>query len=221
MESSKPDALTRGTRVLIVDDDALFRRGVREHLEARGVDVVGEAEDEERTVALAAATSPDVVLMNSKLQGASSADPIKRLCAAAPGTRVLIMTDSADLDVVEPISAGACGFLLKYEEGDRILAAIAAAARGESPVSPTIASTLIRRVRDQRTPAAGREAPVLTVRERQVLDLIVEGKDNNEIAAQLVISPETVKSHVSAILEKLQVENRVQAAVAAVRAGIV
>jgi DNA-binding NarL/FixJ family response regulator len=133
-----------------------------------------------------------------------------------------MLTLSTEEEVVtDAIIAGACGFLLKDAEGDQILAAIAAAAAGESPLSPRIASALIQRVRErERPPASDRgDRPTLTTRERQVLSLIVEGKDNNEIAAELVISPETVKTHVSTILEKLQVDNRVQAAVEAVRAG--
>ncbi len=206
---------------MIVDDHGLFRRGLREHLEASGLDVVGEAEDGDGAVTVAIESEPDVVLMSSSMQGVSSADATRRLRAAVPAAPVLMLTVSVEEEMLaEALRAGASGFLMRNDEGDQIVAAIAAAARGESPVSPRVATTLIRSVREHGAPAAGAEAPVLTMRERQVLDLIVEGKENNEIAAQLVISPETVKSHVSAILEKLGVENRVQAAVAAVRAGL-
>lgn len=220
---SKPGSSAAGIRVLIVDDQALFRRGLREHLEASGLDVVGEAEDADGAVALAVETEPEVVLMDVWMPGGSGIDATRRLRVAVPGAQVLMLTVSTEEEVVaEAIMAGACGYLLKDAEGDQILAAIAAAAAGESPLSPRIASALIQRVREQERPPAsnGGDRPTLTTRERQVLSLIVEGKENNEIAAELVISSETVKTHVSTILEKLQVDNRVQAAVEAVRAGL-
>ncbi len=136
---------------------------------------------------------------------------------------MLILTVSTEEEVVaEAIMAGACGYLLKDAGGDQILAAIAAAAAGESALSPRIASALIQRVREREPPPASEvgDRPTLTRREREVLSLIVEGRENNEIAAELVISPETVKTHVSSILEKLKADNRVQAAVEAVRAGL-
>jgi DNA-binding NarL/FixJ family response regulator len=210
-----------GIRVLIVDDHELFRRGLGDHLEASGLEVVDEAEDVEDAVTLALEAEPDVVVMDIRLDGTSSVNAIRRLRAEVPSAQVLVLTDSAQEDVVEALSAGACGALLKDEEGEVVVAAIAAAAAGESPLSPPIASALVSWVREHEPPSAGSDAPVLTARERQVLNLIVAGRDNSEIAAELVISPETVKTHVSAILEKLQVENRVQAAVAAVNAGLV
>lgn len=222
--SSQPDAPPAGIRVLIVDHHALFRRGLREHLEGSGVDVVGVAEDPAGAVALAAETEPDVVLMEIRMPGGSGIETTRRLLGAVPGARVLMLTIAADEDVVaKAIMAGACGYVLKDAGGDEILAAIAAAAGGESALSPRIASALIERVREREPPPAsqGGDGPMLTQREREVLSLIVEGRENNEIAVELVISPETVKSHVSSILEKLEADNRVQAAVAAVRAGLV
>jgi DNA-binding NarL/FixJ family response regulator len=207
--------------VLIVDDHAVFRLGLREHLEANGVDVVGEAEDGGRAVVLVTETTPDVVLMNASIRGASSVETTRALRAALPTAQILLVTASADGRALEALMAGACGCLLKDEDGDQILGAIAAAAAGESPLSPQVASALIRRVREREPRQIEPDAAMLTTRERQVLDLIVEGKDNSEIADQLVISPETVKTHVSAILEKLHVDNRVQAAVAAVSIGLV
>jgi len=210
-----------GIRVLIVDDHGLFRRGLGDHLEASGLEVVDEAENSEDAVTLALETEPDVVVMDIRLQGVSSVDAIRRLRAEVPSAQVLVLTVSAQEDVVEAISAGACGVLLKDEEGNQVVSAIAAAAAGESPLSPPIASALVSWVQQHDSPSAGSDAPTLTARERQVLGLIVAGRENSEIAAELFISPETVKTHVSAILEKLQVENRVQAAVAAVSAGLV
>ena len=222
MGSSKPGATTPGIRVLIVDDHALFRRGLREHLEASGLDVVGEAEDAASAVALTAETEPEVVLMDIWMPGGSGIDATRRLRATVPDTRVLIMTVSTEEEVVaEAILAGACGYLLKDAGGDEILAAIVAAAAGESALSPRIASVLIQRMREREPPATDDgDRPTLTRREREVLSLVVEGKDNNDIAAELVISAETVKTHVSSILVKLKADNRVQAAVKAVRAGL-
>lgn len=210
-----------GIRVAIVDDHALFRLGLREHLEAGGVEVVGEAEDGNGALTLTVETRPDVVLMNPSLKGQSSVETIGALRDAVPAAQVLMVTTSADDEALEGLTAGACGCVLKAEDGNQILSAIVAAGGGESPLSPRVASALIRRVREREPRLTAADAPMLTTRERQVLHLIVEGRDNNEIAEELVVSPETVKTHVSAILEKLQVENRVQAAVAAVSIGLV
>jgi DNA-binding NarL/FixJ family response regulator len=220
--SSKPGAAAAGIRILIVDDQALFRRGLREHLEASGLDVVGEAEDAAGAVALSARTQPEVILMDILMPGESGIDATRKLRVAVPDARVLMMAVfTEEEEVVEAIMAGACGYLLKDSEGHQILAAIAAAAGGESALSPRIASALIERVREHEPPASDRrDRPTLTSREREVLSLIVEGKENNEIAAELVISLETVKTHVSTVFEKLKAENRVQAAVEAVRSGL-
>lgn len=218
----KPSA--SGVRVLIVDDHELFRRALREHLEANGVDVVGEAHDAEGAVAVATETMPEVVLMDIRMPGGSGIDATRRLLEAVPGAQVLMLTiHTEDVVIAEAIMAGASGYLLKDAGGDQILAAIAAARSGETPLSPRIASALIRLIREREPPPATRsgELPRLTEREREVLGLIAEGRENNEIAAALVISPETVKTHVSSILEKLEADNRAQAAVTAVRAGLV
>jgi DNA-binding NarL/FixJ family response regulator len=214
-------ARAAGIRVLIVDDHALFRRALREHLEASGLDVVGEAEDAAGALALCVETEPEVVLMDTEMPGGSGIDATRSLRAAVPGTRVLMLTASTEEDVVvDALMAGACGYLLKDAEGDQILAGISAAADGGGALSPRIASILIRRVRERAPPRAAGGRARLTAREQEVLSLVVAGRDNTEIAAELVISPETVKSHVSSLLTKLEADNRVQAAVKAVRAGL-
>lgn len=207
---------------LIVDDDALFRRGLREHLESSGIGVVGEAADTTGALALAAEKEPDVILLAMRMPGDSVIDAVRQLRLEAPSAQLLLMADSPDdEEIVEAIMAGASGSLSKGSDGDEILAAVTAAASGENALSPEIISALIERAREHAPPPTGNEHPDLTDREREVLGLIVEGKDNNEIAAALVISPETVKSHVSTVLAKLGAGNRAEAGVKAVRAGLV
>ena len=153
MGSSKPDAKTAGIRVLIVDDHALFRRGLREHLEASGLNVVGEAEDAAGAVDLFAETEPEVILMDLRMPGG----PHRRdqgMLLAAPDAHILLMTVSTEEEkVIEAIIAGACGYLLKDSDGDQIVAAIGTASAGESALSPRIASALIERLRGARTTA--------------------------------------------------------------------
>jgi DNA-binding NarL/FixJ family response regulator len=223
--SNDASAGPAGIRVLIVDDDGLFRRGLREHLEASGLVVVGETADTTDAPALSAEKEPDVIIMSIRMHRDSGIDAVRQLRLAAPGAQVLLMADSPEEeadDVVEAILAGASGCLPKDSDGDQILAAVSAAAGGESALSPRIVSALIKRARVHEPPPASSasDRPTLTEREREVLGLIVEGKDNNEIAAVLVISPETVKTHVSTVLGKLGADNRAEAAVKAVRAGL-
>jgi DNA-binding NarL/FixJ family response regulator len=210
--------------VLIVDDHELFRRGMKELLDSSGFEVVGEAEDAAAAVALAAEMRPDVALMDINLPGASGIDATRRLRLTAPATQVVMLTVSPEEgDVTEAVLAGATGYLLKDSDPEVLLAGVSAAATGGSPLSPRIASDLLARLRAANLDPDPREGerPALTAREAEVLLLVVEGRDNSEIAAELVISAETVKSHVSSILEKLGVRNRIQAAVAAVRRGLI
>ena len=192
-------------------------------MEASGLNVVGEAEDAVGAVDLLPETEPEVILMDLGTAGGSSIDAIRGMRLAAPDARVLTMTVSTEEEkVMEAIIAGACGYLLKDSDGDQIVAAISTVAAGGSALSPRIASVLIERLRGHEPPPASGAGhlPALTRREREVLSLIVEGKDNNEIAAELVISPETVKTHVSTVLDKLEADNRLQAAVKSVRGGL-
>ena len=207
-----------------MDDHDLFRTGLRTLLEEQGVDVVGEAETGTKALEQIRETAPEVVVMDLNMPGISGVEATRQIAMIAPLTRVLVLTISdQDADVMDAIMAGACGYLLKDSSIDELLAGIGAAAQGESLVSPAIAAKVLQRLRA--TSSSPREAETirseLSEREVQVLKLIANGKDNAMIAAELHISPKTVKNHISNILMKLQIDNRIQAAVYAVRSGLV
>jgi DNA-binding NarL/FixJ family response regulator len=211
-------------RVAVADDHELFRRGLRELLEKHGFDVVGEASDGAEAIALAGQEIPDVVLMDISMPGTNGVEATRRIRIDTPHTRVVMLTVSTDEeDVNEAILAGASGYLLKDASIEAIISAVAAASRGEALLSPTIAGRLLQRIRaDELFSEVPPEAHLrLTDREREVLQLIAVGRDNSQIAEELFISVQTVKNHVGNILAKLEVENRIQAAVHAVRRRLV
>ncbi len=211
-------------RVLVVDDHDLFRTGLRNLLEEQGVNVVGEAENGETAIRLASNLAPDVVIMDLNMPGAGGVETTRRLSSLAPLSRVVVLTISADDDdVMNAVMAGACGYLLKDSSIQELIAGIRAASAGESLISPQIAAKVLQRLRAQSKDVDAAETirAELSDRELQVLKLIANGKDNAQIARELFISPKTVKNHISNILMKLQIENRIQAAVYAVRSGIV
>jgi DNA-binding NarL/FixJ family response regulator len=211
-------------RVLIVDDHDLFRTGLRNLLEEQGVQVVGEASGGTDAVRIVRELAPDVVVMDLNMPGMGGVDATRHITAIAPLTRVVMLTISdQDGDVMDAILAGACGYLLKDSSIQDLIAGIRAASRGESLISPTIASKVLQRVRatTAQPDIANQIRAELSDREIEVLKLIANGKDNAVIAADLHISPKTVKNHISNILMKLQIDNRIQAAVYAVRSGIV
>jgi DNA-binding NarL/FixJ family response regulator len=207
-----------------VDDHDLFRAGLRTLLEEQGVDIVGEADTGTKALAQIRETAPEVVVMDLNMPGISGVEATRQIAMIAPLTRVLVLTISdQDADVMDAILAGACGYLLKDSTIDELMAGIAAAAQGESLVSPAIAAKVLQRLRATTTSPRDAETirSELSDREIQVLKLIANGKDNAMIAAELHISPKTVKNHISNILMKLQIDNRIQAAVYAVRSGLV
>lgn len=215
MNSARP-------RVLVVDDHELFRQGLVTLLEERGVAVVGQAGLAEIGVERACELLPDVVLMDLSMPGMSGLEATQRLATAAPLVRVLVLTVAADdLHVMNALLAGAWGYLLKDAPIDRIIEGIEAAARGQFILSPGIAGHLVKRVLDPPAGASSLSGAGLTPRELEVLGLVARGMDNPDIAKTLYLSQHTVKNHVSSILVKLQVENRIQAAVRAVRGGLV
>lgn len=208
--------------VVVVDDQELFRRGITQLLEERGICVVGQAGLATDAIRQACDLQPDVVLMDLNMPGMSGVEATQRLTGTAPFVRVLVLTVAADdRHVMNALLAGACGYILKETPIAQIVDAIRAAARGESTISPRIASGLIRRLREPADSDPDRIGAELTDREREVLELLARGMANPQIASALYLSEHTVKNYVSSILTKLQVENRIQAAVRAVRAGIV
>ena len=209
--------------MLLVDDHALVRRGLRQLLEESGVDVVGEAADGRAAVPLALGLRPQVVLMDLNMPGASGLDATRELAERAPWIRIVILTISASAgDVLAAIAAGACGYLLKTTPLAELVGAVRGAADGQAIISPSIAALLVSRIREQERwqaiPATALDE--LSARELDVLRLLAEGRENAEIAAALYITPHTVKHHISSILTKLGLKNRVEAAVFAVRSGI-
>jgi two-component system NarL family response regulator len=208
--------------VLLVDDHRLFREGLRDLLTERGFEVVGEAKNAAQALSMAARSRPSVALMDINMPGASGIEAARQLVKRCPGTQIVMLTVSPEAaDVIESVQAGACGYLLKDASIEEIAAGIRAAADGESLLSPEVTADLLERVREAPAPRALPGAPRLTSRELEVLRLIAEGKPNPQISRQLGISEQTVKSHISNLLDKLGVENRVQAAVYAVRNGLI
>jgi DNA-binding NarL/FixJ family response regulator len=220
--TTTPDRLI--PRVLLVDDHDLFRTGLRNLLDDQDVEVVGECGNGTDALQAVRELAPDVVVMDLNMPGISGVEATRQISMVAPLTRVLVLTISdQDSDVMDAILAGACGYLLKDASITDLMQGIRSAAVGESLISPTIAAKVLQRVRA--TGGSRRDAELiqseLSARELQVLKLIANGKDNALIAAELHISPKTVKNHISNILMKLQIENRIQAAVYAVRSGLV
>jgi two-component system nitrate/nitrite response regulator NarL len=235
-------ASTDALRVVIADDHQLFREGLRGMLQDAGMEVVGEATDGAEAAALVKELRPEVAVLDLNMPGTSGLQALRRIARSNPDIQTVVLTVSAeDDDVVEALAAGACGYLLKDTHVDRLADGIRQAAAGHMVLSGEVASALIVRVRAEvdahgggagaeRDGASGAETavaeaveerPALTPREREVLRLIVEGADNVAIGKALSISPHTVKQYVTNIFEKLGVHSRVQAAVHAVRAGLV
>ena len=204
-------------QVLITDDHKVVRRGLRGFLELDPeLEVVGEASNGEEAVELARSLKPDVVLMDllmPEMDGIEATGEIRR---ELPEVEVVALTSVLeDASVTEAIRAGAIGYLLKTTDADELCEAIRAAAAGKVQLAPEAAARLMREVRVPESTEA------LTERETEVLELIARGKTNNQIAHELFIGEATVKSHVHSILSKLNVSSRTQAALYAVRVGLV
>jgi DNA-binding NarL/FixJ family response regulator len=223
-EPTTPRPTAETLRVLLVDDHDLFRTGLRNLLEEQGVQVIGEAADGQQAIRMVRELAPDVVVMDLNMPGMTGVEATRQVTTLAPLTRVVVLTISdQDEDVMNAILAGACGYLMKDSSIQDLMQGIRAAAVGESLISPHIAAKVLQRMRATGTSEqdAATIRAELSDREIEVLKLIANGKDNAQIAGELHISPKTVKNHISNILMKLQIDNRIQAAVYAVRSGIV
>ncbi len=210
-------------RVLLAEDQPLVRAGLLTILGTdHDLDVVGEACDGEQAVALALQTAPDVALMDVRMPRLDGLAATRRLREVAPATAVLVLTTfGEDAVVFEALRSGASGFLLKDTRPEDLLAAVHAVGSGEGHLDPGITGAVLSHFRSQRSPQIDeRRIALLTPREREVLALVARGMSNAEVAAELVLSPGTVKTHVASVLAKLGVRDRVQAVVVAYEAGL-
>jgi len=208
--------VTEDIRVLLADDHDVVRRGLTALLDgASGFAVVGAASDGEEAVALAAAHEPDVVLMDLSMPGVDGIEATRRLTAAQPDARVVVLTSFSDRErILDALDAGAVGYLLKDAEPDELLRGIEAAARGESPLAPKAARAVLT------ARAESRPTTELTTREQEVLALLAEGLANKQIARRLGIAEKTVKAHLTSVFQRIGVTDRTQAALWAHRQGI-
>jgi DNA-binding NarL/FixJ family response regulator len=205
-------------RVVLADDHAFFRDGLARILSGAGIEVVAQVANGEAAVKAAVEHAPDVVVMDLSMPGLSGLDATRRLQQRAPACRVLVLTVSdSEADVIDAVVAGASGYVLKDGPKEEVIAAVQAVAIGQALISPPIASTLLGRIRDQADVEATVPEVELSGRELEVLSLLAQGSSNTEIGEALFISSSTVRNHISSILMKLHVNNRVQAAVRAVR----
>ncbi|WP_274556717.1 response regulator [Streptomyces spiramyceticus] len=208
-----------GIRVLLVDDHQVVRRGLRTFLEIQDdIEVVGEAGDGAEGVARAEELRPDVVLMDIKMPGTDGIDALRKLRELANPAKVLIVTSFTEQRTVVPaLRAGASGYVYKDVDPDALAGAIRSVHAGHVLLQPEVAGALLSQ--DEGNGGTGR-GNTLTEREREVLTLIADGRSNREIARALVLSEKTVKTHVSNILMKLDLSDRTQAALWAVRHGV-
>jgi RNA polymerase sigma factor (sigma-70 family) len=212
-------------RVVVADDQALVRTGFRMILTADGIDVVGEATTGQEAVDAARRTRPDVVLMDIRMPEMDGLEATRRILATdGEGPRVLMLT-TFDLDeyVYAALTAGASGFLLKDVTPEQLTGAVRLVRAGDALLAPSITRRLVERFagRGEQASAVHRDLAALTPREREVLKLLAHGMSNAELAAELLLSEATVKTHVARILGKLQLRDRVQAVVVAYETGLV
>jgi len=212
--------LSETIRVLIADDHAVVRQGLRAFLEVQGdIEVVGEAADGEEAVGLTQGLAPDVVVMDLVMPRVDGIEAIRQIRAVPSAAKVIVLTSFADdQKVFAAVRAGAAGYLLKDVQPRDLAEAIRTVMRGEALLNPAVAAKLMQEFAQEARPAASQS---LTEREMDVLRLIARGRSNKEIALDLGVAEKTVKTHVSSILGKLQLADRTQAALYAVRERLV
>lgn len=209
-------------RVVLVDDHTMFRHGLRQALIADGFEVAGEASNGRAGAQLVDEVRPDVVVMDLHMPLMGGVEAVREIHAAQPELPVLMLTVSTEEDdVADALAAGAAGYALKTSPPEDVVRAVRAAHAGEGTISARVAAALVERLPRGDAPSAAGATAGLTARELEILRLVAAGKENHEIAEALVISPSTAKNHVARVLDKLGLQNRVQAAVYAVRAGLV
>lgn len=209
-------------RVLVADDHPIFRNGMGALLASvPDVEVCGEAATGEEAVARAADLQPDIVLMDLQMPGMGGIEATRQILFASPHIRVLVVTMfEDDYSVFTAMRAGARGYIVKGASADEMLRAIRAVASGEAIFSPAIAARLIDFFSAPKPAVPAQTFPELSNREREILDLIAQGASNAEIASKLVLSPKTVRNHVSNIFSKLQVADRAHAIIRGREAGL-
>jgi DNA-binding NarL/FixJ family response regulator len=211
-------------RILLADDHALFRDGVASLLGAWGHEVVGQVSDGEAAVAAALQLRPDLVLMDVAMPGGGGLAATRRLAAEGPGIAIVMLTASEDVDdLFAAIKAGARGYLLKNLESAELRGMLSAVERGEAAITPAIAARILAELArpEPVLPASDPDPDHLTERELDVLQLVVRGLRNKEIAADLGISENTAKFHLRNILDKLHAQNRAEVVARAMREGLV
>lgn len=216
-------AKTPAIRVLVADDHALFRQGVRRLLEVAGdIEVVGESDTGESTVRLVEELAPDIVLLDIAMPNLSGIDAARMIKTTSPRTGVIMLTVHADEEFLfEAIKVGAMGYLLKDCTPEELIRAIRVVHEGEGLLAPTMAAKVMREfARTKETKDLVGVLNLLTPREIEILQQVAGGLANKEIAHRLSISERTVKNHLSNIMEKLHVNSRTQAAVFALRSGL-
>ncbi len=209
-------------RVLLADDHPLFRDGLASLLRARGMTVIGEANNGTQALELARATKPDLILMDVNMPEMDGLEATRRIKAELPETKIVILTVSdEDENLFQAIKFGAEGYLLKSLQSESFFDLIDGIARGEAPISRELATKILdefsRRLKEDAKAASNED---LTEREKQVLGLVAEGSTNRDIAAKLNVTENTVKYHLKNILEKLHLRNRAQAVAYAMQSGL-
>jgi DNA-binding NarL/FixJ family response regulator len=217
--------MTERVRVLIVDDDALMRAGLRGVLSSdEGIELVGEADDGNQAAFRTRLLKPDVVVMDIRMPDLDGIAATREVLAAFPEVKIVILTTFEQDDYIfGALSAGASGFLLKRTRPEELIAAIHTIAAGDSLLSPSVTSRVIAQMAGLPPPDATRDPRLdeLTAREREVLEHVARGLSNTEIATALVIEESTVKTHVKRILAKLGARDRVQAVIFAYETGLI